>query len=199
MRRIVYQAIISVDGFFEGPGRELDWHITDDEFNKLSIHLLNSVDTLIFGRTTYELMAAYWPTWHSQHSNATVAHKMNNLNKIVFSHTLERADWQNAVLVKEDAATVLRRMKAMPGGDMAILGSSKLAGSLFPHDLIDEFRILVAPVLLGKGHTLFEGAAGQYKLTLTRARMLRSGNVLLYYHPERRSHQLILKHSAISG
>ncbi|WP_308199155.1 dihydrofolate reductase family protein [Chitinophaga sedimenti] len=128
-----------------------------------------------------------------------MAHKMNNLNKIVFSHTLERADWQNAVLVKEDAATVLRRMKAMPGGDMAILGSSKLAGSLFPHDLIDEFRILVAPVLLGKGHTLFEGAAGQYKLALTRARMLRSGNVLLYYRPERRSHQLTLKHSAISG
>ncbi|UYQ92343.1 dihydrofolate reductase family protein [Chitinophaga horti] len=196
MRRIIYQATVSLDGFFEGPGHELDWHIVDEQFNKCAVQLLNSVDTLIFGRVTYELMAGYWPTWHSQHSDATVAHKMNNLQKLVFSNSLQSVDWKNAVLVRESAAEILQRLKSLPGGDMAILGSSQLAASLLSHHLIDEFRLTLSPVVLGKGNTLFNGLLEQYKLTLTRARMFRSGNVLLTYRPADKPHQLTLRYSA---
>ncbi|WP_295127674.1 dihydrofolate reductase family protein [uncultured Chitinophaga sp.] len=199
MRRIIFQTMISLDGFFEGPHHELNWHVVDDEMNEVAIDMLNRVDTIIFGRITYEMMAAFWPTYHSMDSNATVAHKMNNLNKIVFSRTLQSAEWKNAVLIQEDAAPVLERLKRLPGKDMVIMGSSQLAASLIPHDLIDEFRILVAPVVLGKGHTLFEGMHDTYKLKLTRARMLRSGNVVLYYQPEKRINRLTVTYSAKLG
>lgn len=182
--------MVSLDGFFEGPQHELSWHVTDEEFNRFSIGLLNSVDTIIFGRSTYEMMAAFWPTCRSVNANATVAHKMNNLTKIVFSNTLEVADWKNSVLIRGDAATALKKLKQAPGKDMVILGSSTLAASLIPHDLIDEFRILVAPVVLGQGHTLFGGMHDAFKLKLVKARMLRSGNVILYYQPEKRQNRL---------
>jgi dihydrofolate reductase len=166
MRKVILQMMVSVDGFFEGPHQEIDWHVVDAEFNELAAEFLDSVDTILFGRTTYEMMAAYWPTPSAMKDDPMIAGKMNAMRKIVFSRTLEKADWNNTTLVKGDAAEDVARLKKMPGKDIAIFGSSKLAVSLSERGLIDEYRIMVNPVALGSGHSLFGGMKGRLKLRL---------------------------------
>lgn len=176
--------MISLDGFFEGPEREIDWHNVDDEFNAYAIDFLDSVDTLMFGRVTYELMAGYWPTEDAiKNDPKAVAERMNNLSKIVFSNTLEKAEWNNTRLIRKNIVEEVSRLKLEPGKNIAIFGSSDLALSLIPSGLIDEFHILVNPVVLGKGKSLFKGTKTRFKLKLLRTRTFKSGNVLLCYAP----------------
>src|SRR6185295_1195127 len=115
MRKVIFQMMISLDGFFEGPNREIDWHNVDEEFNEYAIDLLDNVDVLLFGRVTYELMANYWPTLSATTDDPIVASKMNSLPKIVFSRTLEKADWNNTRLVKENIAEEVSKLKQQPG------------------------------------------------------------------------------------
>jgi dihydrofolate reductase len=100
MRKVILANLISVDGYFEGPNRELDWHNVDAEFNEQAGEMLNSVDIILFGRVTYQLMASYWPTPDAIKNDPIIAKKMNSLSKIVFSKTLEKAEWENTKLVK---------------------------------------------------------------------------------------------------
>jgi dihydrofolate reductase len=183
MRKVIFQNMISLDGFFEGPAREIDWHNVEDEFNEYAIDFLNSVDTLMFGRITYELMAGYWPTETVNTNDSMIAGKMNSLSKIVFSKSLEKAEWNNTRLFKGDIAREVARMKLGPGRDIAIFGSSDLAVALIPHGLIDEFSILINPIILGKGKTLFKGLDYRLKLNLLKTKVFKSGNVLLCYQP----------------
>ncbi len=183
MRRVVFFMLVTLDGFFEGPNGEIDWHVVDEEFNEFAIEQLNSVDMLLFGRVTYELMASYWPTEAAITDDPIVAGRMNTLPKIVFSRTLSGVEWKNTRLVKEDAEEEISKLKQQPGKDLIILGSSDLAVTLIEHDLIDEFRIMVNPVVLGNGKSLFRGIKDRLKLELVQTRTFRSGNVLLYYQP----------------
>jgi len=183
MRKVIFQMMISVDGYFEGPNREIDWHNVDNEFNDYAIGFLNSVDTLLFGRVTYELMAAYWPTDSALSDDPIVADKMNSLEKIVFSRTLKKADWHNTTLIKKDIAETVEILKDKPGKDIAIFGSSDLALALLPSGLIDELTILINPVILGQGKTLFRGIDSRLNLKLLRTKIFRSGNVMLCYKP----------------
>jgi dihydrofolate reductase len=185
MRKVIFQMMVTLDGFFEGPNREIDWHIVDEEFNAYANDLLNSVDVLLFGRVTYELMASYWPTSSATTDDPIIADKMNNLPKIVFSKTLEKAEWKNTRLVKGNIAEEVSKLKHQPGNDLAIFGSSDLALSLIPMDLIDEYRIIVNPVVLGSGKPLFKGINKRLNLKLLKTRTLGSGNVILYYQPEK--------------
>lgn len=175
--------LISIDGYFEGPDREIDWHNVDDEFNQYAIGFLNSIDTLIFGRVTYELMAGYWPTEAALAHDPVVAGKMNRMAKIVFSKTLKKADWNNTTLIREDIAEKVEVLKKLEGKDIAIFGSSDLGVALISAGLIDELSILVNPVVLGKGKTLFRGINSRLDLTLLGTKVFRSGNVLLSYAP----------------
>lgn len=174
---------ISLDGYFEGPGRDITWHRVDDEFNDFAIQQLQSVDMLLFGRVTYELMASYWPTPEALADDSSVAGYMNSYPKIVFSTTLPGVTWQNTRLVKANAAQEVTRLKQQPGKDLIIFGSSDLAVSLIPHGLIDEFRILVNPVALGRGKPLFQGLQQPLNLSLAQTRTFQNGNVLLVYQP----------------
>ncbi len=176
--------LTSLDGYFEGPNREIDWHNVDEEFNEFAIDQLNSVDTILFGRVTYELMRRYWPTKQAIENDPIVAGKMNCLEKIVFSRTLDKVEWQNSRLVKENAAAEIARLKEQIGKDMIIFGSSDLATTLIPEGLIDEYRIMVNPIVLGKGKSLFKGLKDRLKLKLMKTQTFRSGNVLLYYQPD---------------
>ena len=185
MRKIFFQRMISVDGFFEGPNRELDWHVVDKDFVNYAIDLLNSVDTLLFGRVTYQMMAEYWPTPSAIEDDPIVAERMNFLPKIVFSPTLEKAEWQNSMLVKGNIAEEVTKLKHQPGKDMAIFGSSDLAVALTKLGLIDEYRIIVNPVVLGDGKTLFKGLNERLKLKLIETKTFSSGTVLLCYQPDR--------------
>ncbi|HXE95240.1 MAG TPA: dihydrofolate reductase family protein [Dongiaceae bacterium] len=181
MRKIIFQMMISVDGFFEGPDRELDWHVVDSDFIDYAIDLLNSVDTILFGRVTYQMMAAYWPTPRAIKVDPIIAERMNNLPKIVFSPTLEEVEWQNSRLVKGNIAEEVDKLKHQPGKDMVILGSSDLAVALTKLGFIDEYRIIVNPVVLGSGKSLFEGLNNRLALKLLDVRTFSSGTVLLRY------------------
>ncbi|MBM9499186.1 dihydrofolate reductase [Leptospira sp. 201903071] len=183
MRKIIFQMMVSVDGYYEGPNKEIDWHVVDDEFNEYAFDFLNQLDTLIFGRITYELMANYWPTEEAIKNDPLVANRMNEIEKVVVSRTLTNPKWKNSRRIQGNPEEEIRKIKQQPGKDIAIFGSSDLALSLIRAGLIDEFRILINPVLLGKGKPLFLGLPNSYKLKLKQTRIFKSGNILLSYQP----------------
>lgn len=184
VRKLIFQMMISVDGFIEGPNRELDWHVVDEEFINYAVNLLNSADAIIFGRVTYQTMAAYWPTPAAMANYPLIAERMNNLPKFVFSPTLEKVEWQYSKLVKGNIAEEVAILKRQIGSVMMIFGSSDLAVALTKLGLIDEYRIIVNPVVLGSGKTLLTGLHDRLKLKLIEARTFSSGSVLLCYQPE---------------
>ena len=186
MRKVILQEMVSLDGYYEGPNREIDWHNVNVEFNEYAINFLNSVDILLFGRVTYELMAGYWPTESATTDDPIVAGKMNSLSKIVVSKTLDKADWNNTRLIKENIAEEIIKLKKQDGKDIAIFGSSDLSLTLIQHELIDEFSIFINPIVLGSGKPLFNGIKDRLKLKLIRTKTFKSGNVLLCYEPERK-------------
>ena len=183
MRKLIMQNFISIDGYFEGPNHDLSWHNVDSEFNRQAIANLDNAHALLFGRITYELMASYWPTPHALTDDPIVAGKMNSLQKIVFSRTLRTADWANSRLVNGDAAGEIRKLKQQEGKNLLIFGSSDLVVSIMGKNLIDEYDFYVNPVILGKGKSIFQGAAGMVKVKLLETRIFASGNVLLRYGP----------------
>ena len=183
MRKVFLFMMVSLDGFYEGPNHEIDWHNVDEEFNEFAINQLNEVDMLLFGRVTYQGMASYWPTPFAQEDDPIVAEKMNTLPKLVFSTTLEQAEWNNTRLVKEHIAEEISNLKRQPGKDLAIFGSSDLAVSFMHMGLLDEIRVIVNPVVLGAGKPLFKGLDDRVHLKLVGTKTFDSGNVLLYYKP----------------
>lgn len=181
MKKLIFFNLITLDGYFEGLNREIDWHNVDEEFNQLAIEQLETVGTLLFGRVTYELMASYWPSSAALEDDPIIAKWMNELPKVVFSRTLDTANWHNTRLVKDNAPAEILRLKHQPGKDMIIFGSSDLAVSLLPSRVIDEFRLMVNPIFLGQGKTMFKGLSDRIHLKLIDHRASRSGNVLLTY------------------
>ncbi|MEN6408760.1 MAG: dihydrofolate reductase family protein, partial [Anaerolineaceae bacterium] len=155
MRKLAMFNLITLDGFFEGIHHEIDWHNVDAEFNDHAISQLESTGGLVFGRLTYEVMARYWTSPEARRDDRIIANFMNTIPKYVFSRTLDRVDWENAQLMKGDAAEMVKNLKAQPGKDLLIFGSADLSATLIQHGLIDEFSLLVNPVVLGSGVPLF--------------------------------------------
>jgi dihydrofolate reductase len=183
MRGIYAFIVVTLDGFYEGPNQEFDWPVVDAEFNRFATAQLNDTDMLLFGRKTYELMAAYWPTPAARDDDPDVTERMNGMPKVVFSTTLETTGWNNTRLVGGDVAEEVARLKEQPGRDLAILGSPNLTASLVRMGLVDELRIMVNPVALGSGRSLFRSLDDQLHLRLLQTRTFSSGNVLLTYRP----------------
>ena len=183
MRKILAFLVTTVDGYYEGPNQEFDWPVVDEEFNEFGLEQLDEIGTLLFGRVTYQGMASYWPTPAAQQDDPRVAAKMNGLPKVVVSRTLDKAEWANTRLVKDDVAAELTKLKQQPGKDIAIFGSSDLTVSLLRMGLVDELRIMVHPVVLGAGKSLFRTATERIGLELVKTRSFRSGSVMLYYRP----------------
>src|SRR3989454_5884321 len=187
MRKVILSISVTLDGFFEGPNKELDWHIVDEEVKEYAKDLLNNVDTLLFGRVTYQLMADYWPAAATNSSTSKsdleIADKMNNLPKIVFSKTLQEVKWNNSSLVKENIVEEISKMKQQTGKDMVIFGSGSIVSTFMQFGLIDEYRLIVNPVVLGSGKPLFKGINEKHNLKLLKNRILGSGVVILYYQP----------------
>ena len=182
MRKLFAFNMVTLDGFFEGPNGEIDWHNADnEEFNEFAIEQTGEVDTLLFGRKTYQLMASYWPTETAINADPIVADLMNRLSKFVFSRTLESVEWNNTRLIHENAQNEIKELKTQQGKDMAIFGSANLISSIM--DVIDEHRVMVNPILLRRGEPLFKNTGDKIKLQLVNARRFNSGNVLLTYRP----------------
>jgi dihydrofolate reductase len=183
MRKVIFFMLTSLDGYFEGPHQDIGWHNVDDEFNEFAIQQTREFGGLLFGRKTYQLMAGYWPTEAAKRDDPVIAGLMNSLPKIVFSKTLESVDWQNSRLVRDSIQDEVSHLKEQPGGDLAIFGSSDLTASLAQMGMVDEFRIMVNPVVLGEGSPLLKGLDRRLDLRLLKTRPFKSGNVLLYYEP----------------
>lgn len=152
--------------------------MVDDEFFDYAKEMLRAADTLLFGRATYEHMAAYWPPAPPDE----IADKMNGLPKLVASRTLQQVIWNNSKLIKGNVADEIAELKRMPGKDVVLLGSSILASSLLQEGLIDEYRVILVPLLLGCGSPLFKDIAKKIEFKLEKTRLLKSGVVVRYYH-----------------
>jgi dihydrofolate reductase len=183
MKKIVLWMSISVDGYFEGPDRDLSWHRVDDELHQDFNDRLAAMSAFLDGRITYELMADFWPTADLDPSSsapmAEFAGIWRGMPKIVYSRTLERADW-NATVVREVVADDVHRLKAGPGGDLA-LGGADLAATFRRLDLIDEYRLYVHPVILGAGRPLFPASERPTELRLVDTQRFGNGVVALHY------------------
>ena len=188
MRKVILTMSVSLDGFIEGPNREIDWHMVDDELHSHFNEWLAAMGAFLSGRVTYELMAGVWPTadtdpW-STGPMVEFARIWRDMPKIVYSTTLEHADW-NTTVVRDVVPGEVMALKAQPGGDLA-LGGADLAAAFMRHDLIDEYRIYVHPIVIGGGKPLFPPSSGvEVVLGLVETRTFGNGVVLLRYERPR--------------
>ncbi|MFL6136323.1 MAG: dihydrofolate reductase family protein [Frankiaceae bacterium] len=183
MRKIVLMMSVSLDGFMEGPDRELDWQLIDEELHGHFNEQLAPMGAFLSGRVTYELMAGFWPTADADPASpppiVEFAGIWRDTPKIVYSRTLERADWGTTV-VRHVVPEEVLELKRRPGGDLA-LGGADLAATFMRHDLVDEYRLYVHPVAIGRGKPLFPPSGRRTYLELAETRTFGSGVVLLRY------------------
>ena len=185
MRKIIVFENVTLDGFMAGPKGELDWAIRDDEVTQYSKEGEASTDMFLFGRVTYEMMASFWPTPAGKSANPVFAGFLNNTPKIVFSTTLQTADWQNTEVSHELNKDGILKLKQQHGKNMMIFGSGTIVEQLTNLGLIDEYQLMVNPVILGKGKPLFKDIKDRINLKLVKTKTFNNGIVLLQYQPDK--------------
>jgi dihydrofolate reductase len=173
---------VSLDGYFTDETGDMSWaHDHDPEWNKFMSSNASGDAELVFGRKTYEMMARFWPSKEAAQAMPDVARGMNRMRKSVFSHTLTSADWENSRVAQGDLASEVRRMKSEPGPGLLIMGSGEIVAQLTQAGLIDAYQLVVVPIVVGRGRTLFEGVTGTPRLRLTQTRAFPNGNVVCWY------------------
>jgi dihydrofolate reductase len=193
-RRIVMFNQVSADGFFSDPEGGLDWVVSDPEIHARAIESMPRADTILLGRKTYEQFASFWPSAlknldaagpHGSDKRdpafAAMAHWLNDTKKLVFSRTLKKATWNNSEISSDFDAKRLAKLKQQPGKDMLMFGSGSLVSQLSEHGLIDEYRFVICPVLLGEGQPLLGQMPKRVSLKLVEAKPFSTGNVMLTY------------------
>jgi dihydrofolate reductase len=186
MQKLIMFNQVTLDGYFTDAHSDMSWaHKArqDAEWQAYVAGNASGGGTLLFGRVTYDMMAAFWPTPQALAQMPDVANGMNSMPKIVFSRTLSTVSWSNTTLVKDDLVGTVRRMKQEDGPGVAILGSGTIVSQLAAAGLIDEYQLVINPLALGAGRTLFEGIGRQLPLKLTGSRTFKNGNVVLTYEP----------------
>jgi dihydrofolate reductase len=199
MRKIILMMSVSLDGYIEGPDHDISWHVVDEELHQHFNDVLRPMGAFLTGRVTHELMASFWPTADADpQASAPVAEYAGiwrDKPKYVYSRTLDEgtAEW-NTTVVGDVVPDEVRALKEQPGGDLA-LGGADLTAAFLRHDLVDEFRIYVHPVLIGGGTPLFQRPgtsthAGSRPhalapLRLTESRTFGNGVVLLHHERQR--------------
>lgn len=180
MRKIVSGLFISLDGVVEAPDQ---WHFPyfNDEMGQAVDEQMQSTDTMLLGRKTYEEFASFWPS--QTNDDVDIADHMNNTPKVVVSTTLERADWQNTTLIRDNVVEELTRLKQQPGKNIGITGSGTLVASLLDLGLLDELRLLVHPIVVNSGKRLFDGPGERQPLALVDSRIFDNGVLYLTYQP----------------
>lgn len=197
MRRIVMFNRVTADGYFAGLDGNLSWIVPDPELDRSAAASIEhaDTDTILFGRRTYEQFASFWahaldesPTSPDPHRAGShspemraMAVMLNESTKVVFSRTLPEVTWRNSRLLPELDPREIEAMKHQPGKDMIIFGSGSIVSQLTEHGLIDEYRFVINPVLLGGGLPLLSGVPTKLALELLEARAFPSGNVMLRY------------------
>ena len=185
MRRLVVFNNVALDGYFAASNGDFSWAKSrvDQEFNAFITENAKGDGELLFGRITYQMMSSYWPSALASQNDPVLAERMNALPKIVFSRTLQNATWNNTKLVKDNLPESILRMKKESGSDLVILGSGSIVTQLAQEGLIDEYQMVMNPVILGSGKTMFEGVKRALSLKLTKSRTFGNGNIFLCYEP----------------
>ncbi len=185
MRKVILDTIISLDGYYTSLNNEIDWFDFDREEIDWSKEINRRVDAFLYGRVTYEEFSRFWPTAtpSPEGFDAEIIGQLNGLLKVVFSHTLADTPWGPAVLIREDAASAVARLKREPGKDMVVVGSGTLVSALVRSGLVDEYRIRVRPIILGAGKPSFVDRDARHPLKLISARTFHNGVVALHYEP----------------
>lgn len=187
MRKIVVFNLITLDGFFAGEDGNIDWHNVDDEFNKFAIEQTAEFGGIIFGKTTYKMFEEYWPgeltNPNTSEDDRKIAQMIDDVWKFVYSKSLKEVTWKNTNLLHKIDPEEVRKWKEYDGKDLAIFGSGEIVQQFTNLGLIDEYRLMVNPVILGKGKPLFANVNEMHKLKLTNSREFKNGNVLLTYQP----------------
>jgi dihydrofolate reductase len=182
MRKLIVSNLVSADGYFEGPEQDLSWFKIDPEFHLHMAMIFDRVDTILLGRKTYELFSNFWPD--DAGDDDLTADFMNHSTKIVFSKTLSKAPWgklKEAILLKDNLVAETEKLKQQPGKDIVIFGSSTIVSALSQADLIDEYRFIINPVILGDGKQMFKQLNAKHPLKLKAATVLSFGVVVLDY------------------
>ena len=184
MRKLIVFNQVSLDGYFTDGGGDMSWaHKHDPEWTEFVSANASGGGTLVFGRVTYDLMKSYWPTPAAQKNDPVVADAMNKLDKVVFSRTLAAPSWQNTRLVTGDIVAETRKLKSESGPGMVIMGSGTIVSQLTAARLIDEYQLVLNPIVLGRGRTMFEGVPGKVSLVLKKTRSFGNGNIVSWYEP----------------
>jgi dihydrofolate reductase len=177
MGKLILSIMSSIDGYMEGPNKELDWHVWNGEMEKHMFNFLNhEVDTILLGRKSYELFAAYWPS-----SKESIAPAMNSLKKIVFSKTLQTTEWNNTTIIGDDIQSEITRLKQRGKKDLVLFGGVEITASLIKLNLIDEYQVIINPVVLGQGRPTF-ALEEKLNFKLVDLKRFNCGNVIHYYH-----------------
>ena len=189
MRKVILQEFVSLDGLASGANGRVDFVPTamqgDQSFGRDQLKLIDSIDTILLGRVTYQMFSQYWPNVTRPDEKA-FADKVNATPKIVFSKKLDRAPWgtwDEAQVVNNSAARELAKLTRQAGKDVLIWGSLSVAQSLMNQALIDEYQLVVCPVVLGGGRPLFQDKVDKFELKLLEATLFDRGAVLLKYRP----------------
>jgi dihydrofolate reductase len=178
MRKVILSIMVSADGFMEAKNPNYNWHNWNEEMSSYMFDFFKRVDTFIYGRKSYEDMIAYWPQL-----NDDFAQIMNKTPKLVLSRTLKSATW-NASIINKNASEVIQNKKMMDGKDMVLFAGADIADFFINNNLIDEYRLIVNPILLGGGKPLFKERDGIKDLKLKESVTFECGNVLLVYEPK---------------
>jgi dihydrofolate reductase len=187
MRKIIVTMWVTLDGFIAGPNGAMDWigELYDEAMGNYEMDLVKAADTLMLGRVTYQSFAGAWPNVpnnpEASKGEIEYAHRLNAMRKIVFSKTLSHAEWNNSTLLTEIDPEEITRIKQEPGSDIVIYGSASIVQTLSNLGLIDEYQLLLHPVVLGDGKPLFQNITHKLQLQLTQTRTHPSGVVVLYY------------------
>lgn len=183
MRNLTSFQFITLDGYYKGLNEDISWHKHGQEEGEFSSENLKSENILLFGRTTFEMMANFWPSPIAYENFPLVAEGMNKAEKIVFSKTLKTANWNNTRVINKNIIDEVKKLKQSDGKDMTILGSGSIVSQFADAGLIDTYQIMIDPVAIGKGTSLFKNISHQLDLTLISTRTFKSGVVLLSYEP----------------
>lgn len=172
---------LSLDGYYKGLNEDISWHRHGEEEGQFSVDSLQSENILLFGRKTFEMMASFWPTEMAAQQFPDVAKGMNKAKKLVVSNTIQKVNWSNTGIISGDFVAQLKQLKQNTSNNITILGSGQLLTALAAENLVDEYSIMIDPVAIGAGSSLFKGLAAPLQLQLTGTRMFKSGVVLHNY------------------
>ena len=184
MRKLSVFNFITLNGMYKGDDNDISWHRHGEEEAQFSADSLQVDNILLFGRVTYEMMASWWPTPMAAEAYPEVASLMNSAKKIVFSNIIEEPKWNNTRVISGNIVEQVRQLKQQPGRDMTVLGSGSIVSQFAEAGLVDEYQIMIDPVVLGTGTPIFNGIKGCLALELIGHRVFKSGVVLLSYRSQ---------------